>query len=93
MYFRGKGNGNDYTITTKGGKLESVLVKSQTTCERTLYKPRPVMHEAALTKAVFEEALRAVGMKSFEQWNRLYYSLSQENDFGQKMIEEILFGA
>ena len=89
MEYRGKKDNKNYTMIVRGNKVESILVESRTTCHRTFYKRNPVMHEAAMTKEVFEEAILAICQDNIQQWCHVYYMLGMDKEYGQALIQEI----
>ena len=89
MEYRGWKDDYNYTMKVKGCKVESILVESRSTCNRTLYKRNPVMHEAGMTKEVFEQAILAICLKNLLQWTHVYNILCMDKDYGQELIQEI----
>ena len=89
MEYRGWKDDSNYTMTVKGCKVESILVESRSTCGRTFYKREPVMHEAGMTREVFENAILAICRNNLQQWSHMYFMLCADPEYGQVLIQEI----
>jgi hypothetical protein len=47
------------------------------------------MHEAGMTREVFENAILAICRNNLQQWSHMYFMLCADPEYGQVLIQEI----